>query len=91
MTMAVRAVEERGGTISSQYPGGGFSVPTPAGAIDGNFKILGKGLINVTVSRKPEAVLCSDIRDQLVNYLTEAVKIYAQLSQVRQKGRRTDG
>jgi hypothetical protein len=83
MTMAIRAVEEQGGTTTSQDSGVWFSVPTPAGVVDGTYTVLAKRKINISVSNKPDAIPCSVIRDRLVDYLTEAVKIYARLSRVR--------
>ena len=74
--------EEHGGKTEGQNSHVAFSIPTPVGDLDGTCQVKEPKVISIQVSNKPDLVSCRLIREKLVIYLTEAVRVHSQLSSV---------
>lgn len=74
---AQNAILARGGSATQQGSKVVFSIPTPLGQIDGVCTIVEHATLNITVTKKPDIVPCTMIREKLVSYLTQAVKAHA--------------
>ena len=81
MEMARQAIVKNGGTVSGQLPRVLLSIPTPVGRFEGVCSLVSGSVVNIAVTKKPELVSCTMIRDKLTFYLTEAVKMQAGLAQ----------
>jgi hypothetical protein len=84
MQMTSQTIIENGGTVTGQLPRLSISIPTPLGRFDGVCTLVSASAISISVTRKPEIVSYSMIRDRLTSYLTEAVKMQARLAQDRE-------
>ena len=70
-------IEENGGIVTGQVPNFSVSIPTPVGQVAGSCRLVEGSLVNLTVTKKPEFMTCTMVRDKLVFFITEAVKMYA--------------
>ena len=71
-------IEQAGGTVSGESANVTFSIPTTIGRFDGACKVIEASTIQIAVTDKPELVTCTMVRQKLVFYITEAVKLYRQ-------------
>lgn len=80
MKMTRQVIVESGGTVTGELPLLKVSVPSMLGPIDAVCKLVEDSTINIAVTRKPELVSCDVIRTKLVAYLTQGVKMQAQMA-----------
>jgi hypothetical protein len=78
--LARQAIEEHGGTTMGENGHVSFTVSTPAGRLDGTCRVTEPQAVTIQITDKPDLLSCSLIREKLVTYLTEAVRIYVQRS-----------
>jgi hypothetical protein len=78
---AQSAIVARGGNATQKGSKVLFSIPTPLGQIDGICTLVEQATLNITVTKKPDIVPCALIREKLVSYLTQAVKMQAKSPQ----------
>jgi len=45
--------------------------------VEGKCQLLDDAMVNIQITKKPDLVTCNMVRDNLVAYLTEAVKAYS--------------
>ena len=76
MEMVSRITLENGGKVTGQIPNFSISMPTALGPVEGNCRLLSKSVVNIQVDKMPEFVSCNAVREKLVYYITEAVKLY---------------
>jgi hypothetical protein len=81
MEMTRQTIIENGGTATGQLPRLSISIPTPLGRFEGVCALVSASAISIVITKKPEIVSCTMIRDQLTSYLTEAVNMQARLAQ----------
>jgi len=81
MAMARQAIIENGGVATGQLPRVFLSIPTPFGRFDGVCTLVSASVVNIAVTKKPDIVSCTMIRDKLTFFLTEAVRMQARLAQ----------
>jgi hypothetical protein len=82
--MVARMITENGGRITGDVPDVSMSMPTPIGQVEGTCRLLSGSVVNLTVTKKPDILTCAMVRDKLVFYITEAVKLYAAQSKAQQ-------
>lgn len=75
--MVAQMIQENGGTVTGQLPHVAVAFKTPMGPVSGSCQHLGGSLISLTVTKKPEVLTCKMVRDRLITYITEAVRLYA--------------
>jgi hypothetical protein len=75
MALVKQMIEENGGAVTGQIPNVAVSFPTPVGLVAGKCKLVGTSTVHLTVTKKPEVLTCAMVRDRIVGYLTEAVKL----------------
>lgn len=80
MKMTRQVIVENGGTVTGDLPLIKVTVPSPLGNIDAVCKLIADSTINIAVTRKPELVSCDVIRDKLVAYLKQGVKLQSQMA-----------
>ncbi len=85
MQMVKQVVEKEGGVVSGEIPNITISMPTILGQVTGSCRYLGDSAVNITVTQLPSVVSCSMAREQLVYFITEAVKMYVQQSKAAKK------
>ena len=78
MPMVQQMIEENGGTVSGQMPHMAVSFKTPMGPVAGSCRHVGGSLISLTVTKKPEVLTCKMVRERLITYISEAVRLYAE-------------
>ena len=81
VVLARQAIEEHGGNTADQDGHVSFTIPTPVGRLDGTCQVLEPQVISIQVTNKPDLVSCRLVREKLVIYLSEAVRVHAQMSQ----------
>lgn len=87
MKMVKELVEQNGGIVTGEIPNVSVTFPTVVGEVGGNCRLLTRSVVNIEVTKKPTVVSNNMVREKLVYYVTEAVKLYAQQSRaVRQGG-----
>jgi hypothetical protein len=77
MVMVRQMIEENGGRVTGQLPNVEIFFSTPLGPVTGSCRLVTANTIHLTVTRKPEVLTCAMVRDQLVAYITDAVKMYS--------------
>jgi len=77
MEIVLRMIEENGGAVTGELPNVSVSISTNMGRVVGRCKLVKGSLINLQITKKPDLMTCTLIRDQLVFFLTEAVKSHA--------------
>ena len=77
MVMVQQLIEQNGGRVTGKIPNVAVSFSTPMGQVAGSCRIVSGFTINLTISKKPEIYTCAMVRDRLVAYITEAVKMYS--------------
>ncbi|MCW5881178.1 MAG: hypothetical protein KIS91_09640 [Anaerolineae bacterium] len=70
-------IVDHGGMVSGELPSVSVSVPTQVGRVEGKCQLLDDAMVNIQITKKPDLVTCNMVRDNLVAYLTEAVKAYS--------------
>lgn len=75
MAMVKQMIEANGGSVTGQIPNVAVSIPTPMGQVVGNCRLVGTSTVHLSVTKKPEVLSCAIVRDRIVGYLTEAVKL----------------
>jgi hypothetical protein len=83
--MVARMITENGGHITGEVPNVSMSMPTAIGQVEGTCRLVSGSVVNLTVTKKPEILSCAMVRDKLVFYITEAVKLYAAQSREAQQ------
>ena len=78
MAMVKQMIEANGGIVTGQIPNVAVTIPTPVGQVAGNCRLVGNSTVQLAVTKKPDFLTCTMVRDRLVGYITEAVKMYAQ-------------
>ena len=78
--LARQAIEEHGGKTEGENGHVTFTIPTPVGDVNGACEVVEPKVVSIRVTKKPDIVPCSVIRQQLVTYLTEAVRIHRQMN-----------
>ena len=86
MTMVKELVEQNGGVVCGQIPNVTVRFPTVVGEVGGNCRLVTASVVNIEVTKKPDVVSNSMVREKLIFYITEAVKLYAQQSKVARQG-----
>jgi hypothetical protein len=87
MTMVKDLVQQNGGIVCGQIPNLTVRFPTAVGEVGGSCRLLNPSVVNIEVTKKPDIVPNSVVREKLVFYLTEAVKLYTQQTRAaRQQG-----
>jgi hypothetical protein len=74
--MIKKEIVAYGGRATGQSPNVAISVSTPLGPVEGSVHLLKGSTVNVVVDRMPEFVSCNAVREKLVFFITEAVKMY---------------
>lgn len=77
MAMVKQMIEENGGLVTGQIPDVSVSFPTPLGQVAGRCRVMNGNIVQLTVTKKPEVLTCTMVRDRLVTYITEAVRLYS--------------
>jgi hypothetical protein len=57
-------IEKEGGNFTGNETEGNFNLPTPVGAIEGNYSVNGNEL-KIEISKKPAILPCSMIESEL--------------------------
>ena len=70
-------IVDHGGVVTGEPPHIIVSVPTQVGRVEGKCQLVDDALVNIQITKKPDLVTCNMVRDNLVAYLTEAVKTYS--------------
>lgn len=70
-------IVDNGGVVTGELPNVLVSVPTQVGRVEGKCQLVGEALVNIQITKKPDLVTCNMVRDNLVAYLSEAVKTYS--------------
>lgn len=83
MDLAMEAIVEHGGTVTGELPEMLIAVPTPLGEFDGVCTLVADTTIHIAVTKKPELVSCELIRNKLVEYLTQGVKMHVQATKAQ--------
>mgnify|MGYP001258144624 CR=1 FL=1 len=78
MPMIQQEIEQNGGTVSGEVPHLTVMIPTKVGEIRGTYRLLENSIVHIVITKKPDIVSCNSVREKLVLYLTEAVKLYSQ-------------
>ncbi len=76
MDMVSRMILENGGKVTGKVPDISISMPTALGPVEGSCRLIGKSVVNIQVDKMPEFVSCNAVREKLVYFITEAVKLY---------------
>lgn len=77
LAMVARKVEEYGGVVKGDAPNISISIPSQVGRLEGRCKAVGGNTVNIVVTKKPDVITCNMVRERLVFFITEAVKMYA--------------
>lgn len=77
MAMVTQMIEENGGRVTGQLPEVSVFIPTPLGQVAGNCQLMGNNTVHLKVTKKPDVLTCAMVRDRLIGYITEAVKLYS--------------
>ena len=75
--MTREIILENGGSVTGENPRYTVSVPSPFGQFDAVCKLVSDSEISITVTKKPEFVSCDLIRDKLVHFIKEGVRMQA--------------
>jgi hypothetical protein len=86
MQMVKELVEQNGGIVTGEIPNVSVTFPTVVGDVGGNCRLVTKSVVNIEVTKKPPVVSNTMVREKLVYYVTEAVKLYAQQARTRRLG-----
>ncbi len=86
MKMVKELVEQNGGIVTGEIPNVSVTFPTVVGEVGGNCRLVNKSVVNIEVTKKPTVVSNTMVREKLVFYVTEAVKLYAQQSKATRPG-----
>jgi hypothetical protein len=86
MKMVKDLVEQNGGIVTGEVPNVSVRFPTVVGEVGGNCRLVKGSVVNIEVTKKPDLVPNSMVREKLVFYITEAVKLYAQQTKVARRG-----
>jgi hypothetical protein len=78
MAMVKRMILENGGKVTGEIPNISISVPTALGPVEGSCRMTTKSVVNIQVDKMPEFVSCNQVREKLVYFITEAVKLYVE-------------
>ncbi len=81
LEMARQVIIENGGTVMGHLPNISLSIPTQVGRFDGVCTLVSASVVNIAITKKPDIVSCTMIRDKLTFFLTEAVRMQARLAQ----------
>jgi hypothetical protein len=57
-------IEKEGGIFTGEEKGGNFNLPTPVGAIEGNYSVIDNEL-KIDITKKPMMLPCSMIESEL--------------------------
>ena len=57
-------IENEGGTFTGNENSGNFNLPTPVGAIEGNYSVIANEL-KIDITKKPMMLPCSMIESEL--------------------------
>jgi hypothetical protein len=87
MQMVKDLVEQNGGIVTGEIPNVSVRFPTVVGEVGGNCRLVKGSVVNIEVTKKPDLVPNTMVREKLVFYVTEAVKLYAQQTRVSRQGR----
>ncbi len=79
MEMVKKLILENGGAVVGEVPNLAVTIPTPVGVVAGKCKLVEGSLVNLQVTKKPDFMTCSMVRNKLVFYITEAVRMYSAL------------
>ncbi|MFN8474228.1 MAG: hypothetical protein U0822_18690 [Anaerolineae bacterium] len=77
LQMFRQEIVDNGGIVTGEIPNVHVSVPTQVGRVEGECHLVGEATVNIKITKKPDIVSCKMVRDTLVTYLTEAVKMYS--------------
>ena len=80
--MTRQLILENGGSVTGENPKYTVSMPSPFGQFDAVCKLISDTEISISVTKKPEFVSCDLIRDKLVYYIKEGVKMQANASKM---------
>ena len=75
-------IVDNGGVVTGEFPTVTVSVPTQVGRVEGKCHLVGDAMVNIQITKKPDLVTCNMVRDNLVAYLTVAVKACAEQTKV---------
>jgi len=78
MKMVRGLVLQNGGVVIGEIPNVHVTFPTAIGPVGGSCRLVEGNVVNIEVTKKPEIVTCAMVREKLVYYITEAVKLYTQ-------------
>jgi hypothetical protein len=78
MEMVRRMIVENGGSVTGQIPNVAVTFLTPMGQVAGTCQLVSGSTINLAVTKKPEVLTCSMVRDRLVALIIEAVRLYSE-------------
>ena len=73
--MTRHLILENGGSVRGEIPEYLVSIPSPFGQFDAVCKVLSDSEISIVVTKKPELVSCNMIRDKLIFFIKEGVRI----------------
>jgi hypothetical protein len=82
--MTRNLILENGGTVTGENPVYIVSMPSPFGQFNAVCKLLSDSEINISVTKKPELVSCDLIRDKLIFFIKEGVKMQVNGSRTKQ-------
>jgi hypothetical protein len=86
MKMVKGLVEQNGGVVTGEIPNVSVRFPTVVGEVGGSCRLVRGSVVNIEVTKKPDLVPNSMVREKLVYYVTEAVKLYAQQGKASRPG-----
>ncbi len=69
-------IEENGGVVTGEVPSVSVTIPTVIGEVGANARLVGPTVVYIEVTKMPPMVTCAQVREKLVEYLTEALKTY---------------
>ena len=86
MKMVKELVEQNGGIVTGEIPNVSVRFPTMVGEVGGNCRLVNGSVVNIEVTKKPDIVSNSMVREKLVFYVTEAVKMYSKQTRAGKPG-----
>ena len=84
-------IEENGGVVTGEVPNVSVTIPTVIGEVGGNARLTGPSTVYIEVTKMPPMVTCAQVREKLVEYLTEALKMYKRQSKAAKQKERKAG
>jgi hypothetical protein len=78
MKMVKQVVVQSGGFVEGEIPNVSVRFTTVIGDVAGKCRLVEGSIVNIEVTQKPDVVTCTMVREKLVYYITEAVKMYSQ-------------